>query len=73
VAVDIFPYGAVKAKDYRREHSVPFLADPRSREELPLVERHQICVYDEYKEGSVVFEGFVHPPNFMDVTGGAMV
>nr|WP_314876912.1 hypothetical protein [uncultured Pseudomonas sp.] len=69
----IFPYGAVKAKDYRREGSVPFLANPRSREELPLVERHQICVYDEFKEEAVTFEGFVHPAHFMDVTDGAMV
>lgn len=68
----LFPYGAVKAKDNRREDSKPFLAGPNRREELSLVERHQICVYDEFKEDAVTFEGFVHPKHFMDVTDGAM-
>ncbi|WP_455921797.1 hypothetical protein [Pseudomonas putida] len=66
----VFPYWAVRAKDNRQLTKVPYVDG--SWEELFLVERHQMCVYNEFKDAVVTFEGFVHPAHFMDVANGAM-
>ena len=68
---DIFPYWAVKAKDDRRpDVKLPFVAG--RREKLALVERHQLCVYAEYKDETVTFECFIHPVHFMDAESGSL-
>jgi hypothetical protein len=62
----IFPFWAVRAKDRRSEMQLPFSPDPHRREELFLVERHQMCVYAAFKDSVVKFKGFVHPPSFKE-------
>lgn len=61
---DLFPYWAVRAKDKRFVSKFPF--HEKGREELLLVERHQMCVYSEYKDQIVKFEKFVHPSHFAE-------
>ncbi|WP_145977728.1 hypothetical protein [Pseudomonas palleroniana] len=68
---DVFPYGAVRAKDSHAEKRLRFLPGGR-REELNLVERHQMCVYNEFKDAAVTFDCFVHPAHFMDGYDGAL-
>lgn len=67
----VFPYWAVRAKDNRKKACVRFRE--RRPEELFLVERHQMCVYNEFKDQAVTFERFVHPEHFKDdVESGAV-
>jgi hypothetical protein len=63
----VFPYWAVRAKDGAAKRRVPF--GGQYGEELFLLERHQMCVYAEYKENAVVFNQFVHPPHFTEDCG----
>lgn len=58
----LFPYAAVKAKHNRSAKRFLFAAG--TRWELSLVEPHQLCVYQEYKDKSVNFEKFVHPDHY---------
>lgn len=71
----MFRYWAIKAKDTPRSlEGTPFVPpkkseeQPRGYEELLLLERHQMCVYSEYKDRVVNFERFVYPAHFMDGT-----
>ncbi|MEE4957078.1 hypothetical protein V2J98_10655 [Pseudomonas alliivorans] len=68
---DIFPYWAVRAKDGAAKRRVPF--GGQHGEELFLLERHQMCVYAEYKENAVVFNQFVYPPHFMEECGTGVI
>lgn len=60
----IFPYWAVRAKDAAGKRRVPYRK--RRPEELLLVERHQMCVYAEYKDKVIEFEKFTYPEHFTD-------
>lgn len=61
-AEDFFPFWAVRAKDNRSVAHFPFSAI--GGKELFLVEPHQLCVYQEYKDQTVTFDSFVHPDHF---------
>lgn len=58
----LFPYAAVRAKDRRKVSSILFV--PGQRNELSLVEPHQLCVYQEYKSKVINFENFIHPKHY---------
>lgn len=57
-----FPFWAVKATDKRSVSSIKF--SPSTEKKIFLVEPHQMCVYEEYKDQSFRFENFVHPQHF---------
>lgn len=71
----IFHYWAVRAKDTPKGTTrYPFIGsqeqanEARGFEELLLMERHQMCVYPEYKDKVIAFERFVYPDHFMEGT-----
>lgn len=59
---EFFPFWAVRAKDRRHVASFPFCSG--GGKELFLVEPHQLCVYQEYKDRTVTFDKFVYPDHF---------
>lgn len=65
-----FPFWATRAKDMRSKTQVPFVKKDGqlSKEKLSLVERHQLCIYPQFKNSqqvSVEFVRFVWPKNFV--------
>lgn len=60
----VFPFWATRAKDARKEIELKFVY--HRSEYMPLIERHQICIYPNYKDQTLKFRGFVHPMTFTE-------
>ncbi|HCZ9266987.1 TPA: hypothetical protein O4G69_003553 [Vibrio alginolyticus] len=62
---NIFPYSAIKAQDGKSLSKLPFV-DPEfssSGEEISLVTRQQLCVFDKAKD-RICLKGFDHPKEY---------